>query len=122
MSKHHKHGGKFVSQKVRLAIYLRDNLTCLYCGEKSADLTLDHVTPISQGGANSYNNLVTCCRSCNSKKQDRELKSFATLTAYFDILNAVTQDMTFYLRTAKNMINNADGYTNALRNVKNDNS
>ena len=32
--------------------------------------TLDHKTPLTKGGDNSKENLVTCCKSCNSKKRD----------------------------------------------------
>ena len=68
MSKHHKNGGKFVTNKTRLAIYCRDEFTCQYCGHVTDDLTLDHITPASKGGADKSYNLVTCCKSCNNKK------------------------------------------------------
>lgn len=57
-------------------IYLRDDYTCQYCGEKfsAEELTLDHVFPKSRGGENSWENLVTCCKHCNSKKADRTPK------------------------------------------------
>ena len=54
----------------RNAIYQRDNYRCVYCGSQN-NLTLDHVFPFSKGGQETLNNLVTCCRSCNSRKQDR---------------------------------------------------
>jgi len=40
---------------------------CAYCG-RPGKLTIDHVTPLSRGGANSIENLVAACRSCNSRK------------------------------------------------------
>lgn len=54
-------------------IYLRDDYTCQYCGEKfsAAELTLDHVFPKSRGGKNSWENIVTCCKHCNGEKADR---------------------------------------------------
>jgi len=54
-------------------IYLRDDYTCQYCGEKFLfeDLTLDHVFPKSRGGKNSWENIVTCCKHCNTIKADR---------------------------------------------------
>jgi len=51
-------------------IYIRDNFECVYCGAKH-DLTIDHVIPISKGGENTWDNMVSACRRCNSKKGDR---------------------------------------------------
>jgi 5-methylcytosine-specific restriction endonuclease McrA len=54
-------------------IYLRDNYTCQYCGlpGQPQELTLDHILPQSRGGKSVWENLVTCCRKCNSKKKDQ---------------------------------------------------
>jgi 5-methylcytosine-specific restriction endonuclease McrA len=54
----------------RFNVYKRDDYKCVYCGSKN-QLTLDHVIPKSRGGANSWNNLVTCCMECNVIKGDR---------------------------------------------------
>lgn len=35
------------------------------------DYTMDHVVPKSHGGKKSWENLVTACWRCNSKKADR---------------------------------------------------
>jgi 5-methylcytosine-specific restriction endonuclease McrA len=53
----------------RQNIFKRDSHQCQYCGTHE-DLTLDHVMPKSRGGKSSWDNLVTACRSCNSKKGD----------------------------------------------------
>lgn len=55
------------------AIYLRDNYTCAYCENKfkQALLSLDHIIPVCQGGDKSWENIVTACRDCNSKKGGR---------------------------------------------------
>jgi len=37
-------------------------------------LTIDHVMPASKGGGNTWENLVTACAPCNSKKGDKTLK------------------------------------------------
>lgn len=44
---------------------------CHYCGEKVgySDLTMDHVVPLSRGGRSTKDNLVPCCKSCNTKKK-----------------------------------------------------
>jgi hypothetical protein len=56
----------------RQRIIKRDNHSCVYCGSKR-DLTIDHLIPKSKGGKNTWDNLVTCCISCNSKKGDKML-------------------------------------------------
>lgn len=45
--------------------------TCYYCGVQFAhrDLTMDHLIPLSRGGRSTKDNLVPCCKSCNSKKK-----------------------------------------------------
>src|SRR4051812_9387832 len=47
---------------------------CAYCGVSLtfAETTLDHVRPRSKGGANSYENLVVTCWSCNNTKGDSD--------------------------------------------------
>lgn len=52
--------------KVRERILVRDECLCRYCGDW-AD-TVDHVLPIVRGGPNDDDNLVACCRYCNTSK------------------------------------------------------
>lgn len=40
---------------------------CAYCGE-SGHLEIEHVIPISRGGANTIANVVPSCRACNVEK------------------------------------------------------
>ncbi|MDO1447323.1 HNH endonuclease [Rhodocytophaga aerolata] len=53
----------------RQNIFKRDNGRCQYCFTPE-DLTLDHVIPKSRGGKSTWDNLVTACKKCNSKKGD----------------------------------------------------
>jgi 5-methylcytosine-specific restriction endonuclease McrA len=57
----------------RANIYARDSFTCQYCAEAFAtqELTFDHVIPVSQGGRKDWENIVTCCVSCNRRKGGR---------------------------------------------------
>ncbi|AOS83995.1 HNH endonuclease [Chlorobaculum limnaeum] len=55
----------------RKNLFRRDGFRCQYCGGKEAELTLDHVIPKSRGGEESWENLVTACKPCNSKKGNR---------------------------------------------------
>lgn len=78
----HQPVGRWIRVDKRLAIYLRDDFTCLLCGcalcnTDPQDITLDHVKPRSKGGTNDERNLFTCCRSCNSSRQDQRLSAYA---------------------------------------------
>ena len=77
-------GMNWIRQEKRLAIYLRDGLSCAYCGdsvENGAKLSLDHLTPHSDGGSNREDNLVTCCCRCNSSRGNRPLKTWCKAVA-----------------------------------------
>ncbi|BAZ14816.1 HNH endonuclease [Calothrix sp. NIES-4071] len=56
----------------RREVLKRDHHTCQYCGS-SKHLTLDHVIPRSRGGLHTWDNVVTACERCNSKKGDKTL-------------------------------------------------
>lgn len=45
--------------------------TCYYCGCKVgyANLTMDHVIPLARGGRSTKDNLVPCCKECNTRKK-----------------------------------------------------
>ena len=51
-------------QKIALGI-------CHYCGWKvsPAELTMDHIIPLSRGGRTERENISACCKECNNKKK-----------------------------------------------------
>lgn len=51
----------------------RDDFRCQYCGKAFApkELNMDHVLPKDKGGGTSWENVVTSCIKCNSKKSNR---------------------------------------------------
>ncbi len=57
----------------RRNIFARDNNQCQYCGKRfpTTELSLDHVTPRSQGGQSTWDNIVCCCVRCNVRKGGR---------------------------------------------------
>ena len=66
----------FIRHEVRFSrhsIFERDKNTCQYCGKRFTrnKLTIDHVTPQSRGGDDSWENLVVACLACNVSKADR---------------------------------------------------
>ncbi|MGH1494106.1 MAG: HNH endonuclease [Acidimicrobiales bacterium] len=56
----------------RRAVFARDQGKCQYCS-KAAE-SIDHVIPRSRGGDHAWDNVVACCRPCNTYKSDRLLK------------------------------------------------
>ncbi|MDH5649550.1 MAG: HNH endonuclease [Gammaproteobacteria bacterium] len=55
------------------ALFARDAYLCMYCGTRhlSRELSRDHVKPLSQGGVDNWNNVVTACKRCNNHKAGR---------------------------------------------------
>ena len=57
-------------KKRRLEVLQRDQWSCFYCGQPAT--TVDHIIPIVKGGDPiAYDNLVSCCARCNSRKGSR---------------------------------------------------
>ena len=58
-------------------LFARDDYECQYCGRHRQELkgrqflTRDHVVPVSQGGGNTWANVVTACSPCNNRKGNR---------------------------------------------------
>ncbi|MCB1941806.1 MAG: HNH endonuclease, partial [Candidatus Accumulibacter sp.] len=48
---------------------------CCYCGSRDF-LSVDHLIPRKRGGANTGDNLVWACRSCNSSKGARDAQQW----------------------------------------------
>jgi 5-methylcytosine-specific restriction endonuclease McrA len=55
----------------------RDGPNCHYCSTplNSATRTLDHVTPVSQGGGNNVENLRLACKPCNQGRVQQQQSS-----------------------------------------------
>jgi hypothetical protein len=80
--------GNWIRAEKRISIYARDSFACVYCGRgfdgprplrvTGNVLSLDHLIPRSQGGKNEVSNLVTSCVSCNSSRQDKPWREYAT--------------------------------------------
>lgn len=66
-----------LSKTLRFEVFKRDGFTCQYCGAHPPDcvLEVDHIEPVSNGGTNDEDNLVTACFSCNRGKGARLLTS-----------------------------------------------
>jgi 5-methylcytosine-specific restriction endonuclease McrA len=57
----------------RRNLYRRDGGCCAYCGQRVsyASFTIDHVHPRSLGGETTWENTVSACMPCNSRKGNR---------------------------------------------------
>ena len=53
----------------RRAVLVRDDFECQYCGAPAENV--DHIQPRSLGGTHTWENVVACCRRCNSRKENR---------------------------------------------------
>ena len=57
----------------RRNVLLRDKFTCQYCAKvlPETQLNLDHVTPRDKGGRTNWENIVTSCFRCNTRKANK---------------------------------------------------
>lgn len=62
----------------RRKVYERDGYVCNYCSKQltQTTATLDHIVAVVAGGDNSFENLVTSCLTCNSRKNRRPIGDF----------------------------------------------
>ena len=70
----YKHGMVALTNRT---LFGRDRNVCAYCGDHHVNhhhLSRDHIVPKSKGGTNTWMNVVTACKPCNSKKSDKTLK------------------------------------------------
>lgn len=61
---------KPLSKKMRFDVFKRDGFQCQYCGTTppAVVLEVDHIHPVSKGGKNRVDNLITSCFECNRGK------------------------------------------------------
>ena len=65
---------RFRRQVTNTFLFARDNYRCQFCGRHQGELrhreclTRDHLVPLSRGGTNAWNNVLTACSTCNTRK------------------------------------------------------
>ena len=59
-----------IEQVSRMRVIKRDNSTCYMCKRKLgySEMVLDHIIPLSRGGAHCESNLAVACVACNLRK------------------------------------------------------
>jgi HNH endonuclease len=62
------------SANVRIRVMKRDRFRCTYCGVAGTDaeLEVDHIIALANGGSHHMSNLTTACRACNQLKGSRK--------------------------------------------------
>src|SRR5574343_36046 len=66
-------------------LFARDRWTCAYCSGvfHEAKLTRDHVLPVSRGGKDIWENVVTSCGPCNNRKDNFLLTEVGMELTYY---------------------------------------
>ena len=69
------------SNKTVIDVWNKTKGKCWYCGiefddSRDCHFTIDHVVPIFEAENNSIDNLVPCCKTCNSSKRIKSLEEF----------------------------------------------
>lgn len=60
--------------RAEVAAIKSERCDCLYCGTPLADddKVMDHMDPLSKGGAHDRSNIVVCCAKCNGAKSAKQ--------------------------------------------------
>ena len=71
--RHRNPAGRHQVGLSKYRLFARDRHVCAYCGSHcpESDLTVEHIVPVSRGGRHEWTNVVTACRSCNTRKGNR---------------------------------------------------
>lgn len=63
---------------------------CAYC--TAASEALDHIEPLSRGGATIWQNLAGVCKSCNGAKRTHSLLGFLGQRSTIPLYRALTRE------------------------------
>lgn len=95
-----------IGKTVRFEVFKRDSFTCQYCGNTppAVVLELDHVIPVSGGGSDDIDNLLTACFDCNRGKGARQLGQVPATVAE---KMALAEERAVQLKAYEKMLNAA---------------
>lgn len=94
-----------ISRKLRFEIFKRDNFTCGYCGQQPPEviLEIDHILPVSKGGDDDINNLLTSCFDCNRGKTNIKLDQITPqIKENLEVLKIKEEQIKEYRKYVKN--------------------
>lgn len=66
-----------ITEQDWLDVLKEHNHMCANCGTRD-DIVIDHIDPLSKGGANIRGNIQPLCRACNTSKSDKTPAEWAT--------------------------------------------
>jgi 5-methylcytosine-specific restriction endonuclease McrA len=92
---------KVIAKKIRFNIFKRDGFQCQYCGSvpPTVILEIDHINPVSNGGTNDIDNLITACFDCNRGKSSVLLTSIpATIVEKAELIAEKLEQVKAYER------------------------
>lgn len=98
-----------IRKSLRLAIYLRDGMACVYCKRNlktaaPAELSVDHIICRSHGGKDTADNLVLACNRCNSSRQNKTLVQFADENTRRRVYRRIRKDITPFRELARDFL------------------
>lgn len=93
-------GRQYIPKKIRLAVYERDNYTCVYCDRnlyddfksKTGKIAIDHFVPYMGRGEDEIENLFTVCKRCNSAKYSKLFGTVQEVREYIKGLRDLPDD------------------------------
>ncbi len=109
-----------LSKKTRFEVFKRDAFCCQYCGTTppNAVLEIDHIQPVSKGGTNNIDNLLTACFDCNRGKSDRLLEVAPdSLQAKAEILQEKREQLKAYERLLKKISADQEKQVDSIQSV-----
>jgi 5-methylcytosine-specific restriction endonuclease McrA len=79
-------GGK-IPKALKLELYEEQEHRCAYCGitlymSIKGDVNTDHIKPLIKGGTNDKDNLVVCCKTCNSSKGTKDFEEWVKVRGW----------------------------------------
>ncbi len=109
-----------ISKKIRFEVFKRDGFQCAYCGKTPPAVTLevDHINPVSKGGNDDINNLITACFDCNRGKKNIELDKIPSkLNENLEVLREREEQLKEYRKLVKKIEKRIENDINKVSKV-----
>ena len=74
-----------LDENIRKAVIMRDGCKCMECGKSNCRLEVHHIKPRRLKGSNTLDNLITLCKNCHQKTENKEMQY---AQHFFDMRNS----------------------------------